>query len=57
MRQHACIVTRYRFRPAGDPGMRDWPAGEQRGVHMADRAAAGSGYPAEEMLHRVGQLG
>jgi hypothetical protein len=37
--------------------MGDRPAGEQRGVHMADRAAAGSGYPAEEMLRRVGQLG
>jgi hypothetical protein len=36
--------------------MRERPAGEQRGVHMADSAAAG-GCPAEEMLRRVGQLG
>jgi hypothetical protein len=62
MREQACIVARYRFRVAGEPGILARPAGEQRSVRMADSAAVGAaielrGYPADEILRHVGQLG
>jgi len=54
MREQACIVTRYRFRVAGDSGMRERPAGEQRGVHMAEIAAAGAAIELRGVSKRYG---